>query len=453
MPNSDKITETKNVNDTMKLIYSAPLIAELGLGSPSQKVNFIVRPDDDTLYFTSSNHSTSKNDETTEINLLKYGQLNIFNENKSTSFSYEKTPYIDSYFYDNFNKASMLKDYLRFDNDAIDLNTNFILAYSLQYDEPGAIGLQIADDTSEIVYTTSLLYSLKNNKIIDNYKWFIYFDKKQKNDYLVIGCEPSEFINPSTSELLYKNFDIKNNYYTINDQMFKSRQLMQIKFDDVNNNDTNYVETYKDGSLYYNMGITVGTENYQMYFENYYLKTYIRNKKCFKEYFTQRPNYIHESYFYYYCEESIYNDLKNTFNTIFFKSTTLNENFELNFNDLFIKHNDYILFLIAFSEHQHHNWDLGTPFTKKYQFAFDFANKQIMYYKMKNNNNENSSSSYVILIVVIILLSGVLIGVGIFLGKKLYGLKRKQRANELDEDFDYKEKKDSDENKEDGLFK
>ena len=458
MPNSSKIIETNNVNDTIKFIYSSPLITELGIGSPSQKVNFIIRPTENSVYFTSTVHNTSKNDETTKIDLNKYGQLNNFNENKSTTFSYEKTPYIDSYFYCNFNKASLLKDYLRFNNDKIELNTSFILGYSLQYDEPGAIGLQIAEETRPLVYTTSLLYTLKYNKIIDNYKWFIYFDKKQKNDYLVIGCEPYEFINPSTSELLYKNFDIENDYFTINDEIFRSKQSMQIKFDNIYNKNTNYVEIYKDGQLYYNMGINVGTVNYQKYIENNYLKTYIDNKQCFKEFFTQRANYIHEDYYYYYCVKSIYNDLKNSFNTIYFRSSSLNEDFELNFNDLFIQHNDYIIFLIAFSNHQHFYWDLGTPFTKKYQFAFDFDAKKIMYYKVKNDDDYNQNSwfsnflsSLFTKIVIILICVSILIVIGIFLGKKLYGLKRKQRANELDEDFEYKEKIDNGGNKEDLL--
>ena len=37
-----------------------------------------------------------------------------------------------------------------------------------------------------------------------------------------------------------------------------------------------------------------------------------------------------------------------------------------------------------------------------------------------------------------ILLCIILIIVGIFLGKKIYGLKRKLRANELEEKFEYK---------------
>ena len=453
-PDSNKIKEINNVNDTIKFIFSSPLIAELGLGTPSQKANFMIRPSERILYFTSSNYTITKSeDETTKIDFNKYGQLINFNENKSSSFSYEKTPYIGSYFYNNFNKGSMLKEILRFNDNKIELNTSFILAYSLEYDEPGEIGLQIAENAEGTAYTPSLLYTLKKNNITENYKWFIYFDENQKNDYLVIGCEPYEFINPSTNELLYKNFDIKNDYFTINDQMSIFTQSMKIKFDNIYNKDNNYNETYNDGKLIYNMGINVGTENYQSYIENYYLKTYLDNKKCIKGFFTQRADYIHYNYYYYYCEESIYNDLKKNFNTIYFKSSNLNDVFELNFDDLFIKHNNYIIFLVAFTENQHHYWDLGTIFIKKYQFAFDFGNKQIMYYKVKNNGNDdqNNIGHYILLTAIIILLSGLLIGLGIFLGKKIYGLKRKQRANELDEDFEYKEKKD-DEKTKDGIL-
>ena len=454
-PDLSKIKEIKNVNDTIKFIFSSPLIAELEIGSPSQKVNFIIRPKGSLVYFASSNHTIQLNDdETTKINFIKYNQLNTFDENKSTSFKYEEEqPKIPTHFFYNFNKGVMLKDYLKFNDNKIELNTNFILAYSLSYDEPGAVGLQIVEKSDALEYTPTILYTLKKNNITENYKWFIYFDKNQKNDYLVIGCEPYEFINPSTKKLLYKNFDIKNDYFAINDRMLISEQLMQIKFNNIYNKDINYNETYEDGNLYYDMGINIGTENYQKFIENYYLKTFINNKKCFKDIFSQRINYIPYYYYYYYCEESIYNDLKNNFSTIYFKSTGLNNTFELNFNDLFVKHNDYIFFLVAFSNQKQKYWELGIPFTKKYQFAFDFESKQIMYYKggINENDNQKSISKYFILVILIVLLGGILIGLGIFLGKKIYGLKRKQRANELDEDFEYKEKKDCDGNKDDLL--
>ena len=437
---------TKNTTEAIEFIFSESLITELEIGSPPQKVNWMIRPDETFLYFTSINHTLSYYDKTAEIINIKNGELNYFNENKSTSISFEETPYIGPAFYSNFNKGVMVKDCLRFNNEEVKLMTKFIIGYSIKYFEPGALGLQIAEKTSEIQYTPSLLYSLKLNKLIKNYKWFIYFDTYNKNNYLVIGCEPHEFINPITSDLLYKNFNIENDYFKTNDVVVRTIRKMQINFDDLHNNDGKFSETYKIGLLKYNIGIIISTENYRKYIEEYYLKIYIDNNKCFKSIFSQRSNYYHNNYYYYYCLGSINNELKESFNALIFKSAFLNENFELNFSDLFVKHNNYLIFLVVFSESEHQYWELGTPFTKKYQFAFDFDNNLIMYYKIKEENVQINLKNLILFIVILILMSGLLIITGIFFGAKLYGLKKKRRANELDDDFEYNDYKDNEKN-------
>ena len=113
---SSKVKDTKNINNVMKFIFSSPLITELEIGTPSQKINFMIRPLEKLIYFTSCNHTIEMyDDETTKIDIIKYGKINNFNENKSTSISYEKEqPNIPSYFYYNFNKGTKFKDYLKF---------------------------------------------------------------------------------------------------------------------------------------------------------------------------------------------------------------------------------------------------------------------------------------------------------------------------------------------------
>ena len=83
---------------------------------------------------------------------------------------------------------------------------------------------------------------------------------------------------------------------------------------------------------------------------------------------------------------------------------------------------------------------MGKPFTLKYQFVFNSDNKQIGFYNPNYNKHEKSKdmiSKKYIFILVIIVLCVIFTVLGIILGKKIYGIKRKKKANELIDDFEY----------------
>ena len=183
-----------------------------------------------------------------------------------------------------------------------------------------------------------------------------------------------------------------------------------------------------------NIGFIVGTSHYKKYIEDNLFSKYLPDK-CKKDIFLQRPDLVGQEYTYYYCKESLYDTFKSSFEKIIFKQTSiLKEYFELNFNDLFIKQNGYLIFLVIFSTHEHKYWDLGKIFMKKYQFEFDFDKKKIGYYKIQKLNKEpdnpNNTFKYILIIGVIIILSAILIILGIIIGKN-YFKNRKKRANEL----------------------
>ena len=142
-----------------------------------------------------------------------------------------------------------------------------------------------------------------------------------------------------------------------------------------------------------------------------------------------------------------------------FKKVDLSENFVLNFHDLFLKINGYLSFLVVFRNDLYSNtkWILGTPFLRKYQFVYDFGNKQIGYYHDKfrkeiydenfddeeneiNNNTNGRNNKFWIYFgyaSLIIFLAFLLVVLGFLLGKKVYNI-RKKRANELDDDKEHK---------------
>jgi hypothetical protein len=336
---------------------------------------------------------------------------------------------------------------------------NITIAEYIEKEEPGAFCLQVSDnDDKSLRFTPSFPNILKNQfNIINNYLWFIYYSQDNQDNYLVIGTSPDEFKNPKNGNLIYPEFDKEKNYFVVQDELDVRRPGKKFIFNDIyllENDKTTRIEFESDenfmGKLMPNIGFIVGTVNYSNYVEKNIFGKYLENNKCKKDIFNQRPELVGEEYFFYYCEESLYDTMKSLFKQIAFKQISLSEIFELNFEDVFIKQNGYLIFLIIFSTHEHLRWDLGKPFMKKYQFDFDFPNKKIGYYKISQTNNTNNNKDkdnisikkkgiYIAIGIGAFILAIVLIVVGIIIGKNYFKL-RKKRANELDDEFDYNQK-------------
>ena len=147
------------------------------------------------------------------------------------------------------------------------------------------------------------------------------------------------------------------------------------------------------------------------------------------------------------------NEIK-SFPTLFFKHVNLNQIFEFNYKDVFQETKNFYVFKIMLDENNKRFWNFGRPFLKKYQFIFDNDQKTLTYIGIntltpnkkakddikKNNTNFFSNKLYLIFILAfIIIIIAVLIG--LFLGKKIFNKNKKKRANELDDDYEYIEKK------------
>lgn len=447
-----KLENLKNITDIMKFIYLEPLIIELNIGIPEQKASIIFRTDCSYMYITSYNHNTSKYSRTSDLIQLKYGNFSYYNEEISTSVNnYDKNFNFYGYAYDNQFFSSCISETININDKK--RNFDLMLSKQIELEEPGAFCLQLEEASSVLHFTPSFPILLKNNySLIDNFKWFIYYGQNNnEKDYLVIGTSVDEFINPETGKKIYPNFDEKD-YFNDNDQIRLNKAEMIIKFNDIYlSTGTNQKENFEDsehfkGKLIPNIGFIVGTLNYSQYLENNIFGKYLELGQCYKSNFIERPNLVGENYSYYYCEESLYNNIKNIFKDIVFKQVSLSEEFVLTFDDLFIKQNGYLIFLVIFSTHQHNFWDLGTPFLRKYQFDFDFKNTLIGYYRGKNKKEDkepNNKSINWILFYIEIIVFILLIALGVFLIKKFYK-NRKKRANELDDDYEYHEKKNGD---------
>ena len=130
-------------------------------------------------------------------------------------------------------------------------------------EEPGALGLQLVERTSDIQFTQSFLIQLKNNNKINNYKWFIYYGEKTEKDYLVFGCLPHEFIIPDTGNHIFQNLDLDKDFFNINDEVYYNKIQMEIIFDEIyiTSNLTNlkkdegFNEIHRNGYLKFKLGV------------------------------------------------------------------------------------------------------------------------------------------------------------------------------------------------------
>ena len=138
--------------------------------------------------------------------------------------------------------------------------------------------------------------------------------------------------------------------------------------------------------------------------------------------------------------------------SIYFYNKDLNFTFELTYKDLiyFNKYDGYNYILVVFRVHDIENeneymdddfWVLGEPFFKKYQLIFNKNSKRIgLYTNFDNQIIEKKSwikenKWYIFLIILLIIsICGLVTMSFLFFKNKP---KRKSKANELNEDFEY----------------
>ena len=115
----------------------------------------------------------------------------------------------------------------------------------------------------------------------------------------------------------------------------------------------------------------------------------------------------------------------------------LKYNFSFDHEDLFLKYNKKVYFLIVFRWFKSNKWNFGYPFFKKYQIFFDGDRKIFgLYLNDMNNNNINKFSPWILVFIFAFLFFLTLIILFIAI-KKINNNKRKIRANELEDNFVY----------------
>ena len=432
-------------NKIIRDLYESNIFIDLKIGTPQQKIKVQINPNSDDFFI-------AKIDADFDKNYPKRNGSFYYNQSLSSSFNYQIGKETDTYF-----SHPHLSHYVQDNINFISSNNNkeinikefkFLLADQVRESFHGVIGLK---GFANIPQRKDFFTSLKDYNLTNNYIWFLKFNNSKSGD-LIIGNYPHDdiFTNKNCNDdcLFQKKYFAKI-YSNISEKSWKRLWGLNFKKIYLENKD-NFEEILTDCERCKlvefdpNFGLIKGSKKYEDIINELLFNNYINNNICFRNIIAINKNYEENDYHYYYCNISIKNEIKNKFNSILFEHSVFNTNFSLDFNDLFLIKENYIFFKIIFDDFS--NWIFGLPFISKNMFIFNSESKEIGYYSkninnLEENNNDNENNKINVLfvkVVMILVLSIVLIAVGIFIGKKLYGLKRKVRLNELEDDFEIK---------------
>ena len=387
------LTLSHNKDNYMKSLYLSNIYSEILLGTPFQKFNSSLKLDISYSYI-----------------LTNKSQLNIyplFNTNSSSSYKeIEKKNYYGS----EVESGILSKDKINLiltKNKYIEIdNFKFITSEKIYHKKKeniiisSCLGFQLLNSNDN----NNIILQLKNKSLIDQTTFTFEFNEKNKNiGNLIIGKKnigEEFFLNTQTSKI---------------ENLIKwSFQFDEIFFGEKKLEKNLFAEIQSEIDL-----IIAPTDFIRDLWENYFSK-----KNCSKDKFVLNSVYY---YNYYICDINVN---INDFLELKFYEKNLNYTFTLNKNDIFEDYERKKYFKIIESHYYINYWVFGRIFLKKYQLYFDYERKTIGIYL--NKKKKNSIGIYIIfffLILVIIIL--------IYLLFKLWKNKRKKRAFELNDDYEY----------------
>ena len=325
----------------------------------------------------------------------------------------------------------------------------------------GYIGLQLGQRTWNNY--NNLLEQLRQKKIISN-TVFIFLEvnkeyeiyKKNNIDYLlIIGEEIYDLMNIKDIDKYisskYNKDKIKENNkindYIINVEyyIFAWKMTCSNIFISMNNDKNNitYLQKIEYVFIDQDFGLICGTGEYRDLIEKIFFNEYLELSKCRKH--IKKIHKSEDSFYIFECDEDINLD---KFPKIVFRSNILRYDFSLGKEELFLKDNGKLYFLIIFDLRNIISWKLGKPFLDKYFFSFNYEAKTFSFYNenllsdeennSNKNNNDNNNYKKIIIIALIIILSLIALILGFYYGNKNICNKRKKiKAFELDSEQDY----------------
>ena len=388
------------------------IVTEIKVGTEPQKIPMLI----DLFYYDFYiAGKTKENEKSTSI---------IFDQSNSKTF-YQKEQFAE-FGGRGFTIGYKASDLFLNSNDNQNYNLSFILAMDPDQGDSGMIGLNINSKEDEEIIEYNFIKQLKKANAIKNYYFTIkYTDDTHGN--LIIGDLPENYDNK------FRGIEFKDTY-VINpdDPSSWNMKIDSIYTKIVNNEDKTDLGST---SLFFrlNLAMTIGTKEYLEELKKSFMDEQINNELCLE---------LKSAYYYsYYCKKNVnFSKMKN----LYFYNKELDYNFEFTYKDLFFYNelDTNYYFLIKFETSQNNRWLIGESFFKKYQLIFNQEKKKIGIYtgKLDNTKTENqsqlSSNKWYLIQIVFLVILLIIISVLSYLYIKSIS-KRKKKANELDDDYEY----------------
>ena len=366
--------------------------------------------------------------------ILQRSEFYVNNENFNPNQSKTFVQISNSSLQSNSYKFVLSKDDFQLNSKTIVQQINFDLIVEVTgarfNPKQCQIGFQINDfDDDKNIF----IKILKEKNVINSYVFFLQFNNVNEGN-LFLGNLPEEIMN----------FDRENFRTTkvINQNNFL---FWGIQFDDISINKEK-IKDSKTVFFSYEFGLISATKiSEEIIAKNLFNlndnnnNNNNNNKNCFMEEFTINEELFGEvKYNSYYCDLSA--KISN-FPPLEFYNKDLNYTFKFDHNDLFVKNNNRFQFLIIFEQYEKNNrWKFGRIFFKKFLMVFDYDKKQIGFYiKEGKNKIKNNDNKFLIIFLIILILILILIVYKFFIRKN----QRKIKANELEDNFEYKSEKEN----------
>jgi hypothetical protein len=283
---------------------------------------------------------------------------------------------------------------------------------------PGILGLNISPlKNVKNIKNYNFIESLKEKNLIDSYSFIVNYSSEDEGE-IIFGIKN------------YNN-DYKNNKIAHTRALQINLNLKwSIVFDIIKYGNQSLEKFSDQGIFRIELGIIIGTNELKIKVKKSFFDYYINQNKC-KEitkddeqtYFNSKTSFI--------CDDDI--NLTN-FKNLSFELKEINTTFIFTYKDLFQKIKNKYVFLIYFNEYGR-GWEFGKPFFKRYNIIFDQDKKIIGIHRKINYKNENNySSTFIIIILILIILYLLGYIINYLINKK----SKKIRANELEDDYEYK---------------
>jgi len=399
----------------------------INVGTPSQTILTSLRFND-YLFFLSSPY----------IDILEsQDKSNIFNNGSSSSYKFISH---DMLFYKSIlTNAERANETFYFQNDAQNnlILNNFTFYYStkMTYNQSGGVvGLCLEDSNMNLHSGMNFFTQLKLKKAI-SYKTFYINYKDKDSGELIIGAYPHEY---SKDEYKYENYkDIRGYTET-------TFVIYGIIFDEIIFGENNNLLLDKDNKriMTAELRLEFGFIQAPNILEENITSEFINMEKCQSYKTKQQEIYGNkligvDEFIYYVCDKD-YEINKN----LSFVNKELGYTFELNKNDLFMVYGNKKYFNIVFNNGYYmKNWIFGKPLFLKYQWAFDPDKKRLGVYTVKENlsgdNDKNGDKNMTLIIILIISILAFLVVLMIFLYQIFIKRSRKNRKNEILDEYDY----------------